>query len=98
MIELSAAEFEKRIESHLRFDTCPHCGGTVDLIISAPMYGRTGARVVCRVCKTQTEYKAINDHFFAKKPELWEHRSHRTALCAVSKTQSTRGTAVLSSE
>lgn len=59
MNKVNSDEFRSLMDSSINMRLCPHCGHDVEIRISKPMYGRTGARIVCTHCGCQTEYKEI---------------------------------------
>ena len=58
--------FESLKKSNIRLLECPCCGHTAEIIVTVPMYGRNGARVVCPLCGVQTRYEDINGCYFEK--------------------------------
>lgn len=64
--EVDRETYESLLKSSIRVMECPCCGHSAEIIVSVPVYGRTGARVVCPSCGVQTKYEDINGCYFKK--------------------------------
>ena len=65
-LEVDRETYESLLQSSIRVMECPCCGHSAEIIVSVPVYGRTGARVVCPSCGVQTRYEDIHGCYFEK--------------------------------
>lgn len=64
--EVDRETYESLLQSSIRVMECPCCGHSAEIIVTVPMYGKHGARVVCPSCGVQTRYEDINGWYSEK--------------------------------